>query len=205
MWYPDNKYPYTNFHDLNLDWVLWEIKTLRQMVESFEEEMLAKAYKYTDDEIVKALATIRGEARELENRINRQLDAMRNQINLFKAEVNAQIAEITKYLETSLDEINAKVTYFERLIDTKIEANNDYLLDALQKGMSNLYVINYFTGERVKIQDMFDYLAALHLVDAIRYDVLATRNITYDELAALMMTYTDLAAKGGILIPQKGA
>lgn len=31
--FPVNQFPYTNFHELNLDWILAEIKRLREIVE----------------------------------------------------------------------------------------------------------------------------------------------------------------------------
>lgn len=31
--FPVNQFPYTNFHELNLDWILAEIKQLREIVE----------------------------------------------------------------------------------------------------------------------------------------------------------------------------
>ena len=60
-------------------------------------------------------------------------------------------------------------------------------------------VINYFTGEQVSIQDMFNYLAGLHLTDAIDYDTMALRAKTYTEFANMNMTYTNLAMHGNTL------
>lgn len=64
------------------------------------------------------------------------------------------------------------------------------------KGVVNVRILNYFTGERVTVQEMFDTLAQLHLENPISYTELAAAGITYTALAALNMTYTELAVKG---------
>ena len=42
------QFPYTNFHDLNLDWILKEVDRVRTAVDTWSTEVLDAAKKYTD-------------------------------------------------------------------------------------------------------------------------------------------------------------
>lgn len=45
------QFPYTNFHDLNLDWVLKEVKRVSEAVDKWSTEVLDAAKAYTDVKI----------------------------------------------------------------------------------------------------------------------------------------------------------
>ena len=42
------QFPYSNFHELNLDWILQKIKELDEKVDSIEDRILKQANAYTD-------------------------------------------------------------------------------------------------------------------------------------------------------------
>ena len=46
-----NSFPYTNFHEMNLDWVLSKIKELEVLVNNLDESILQKAKEYTDEQL----------------------------------------------------------------------------------------------------------------------------------------------------------
>ena len=79
------QFPYTNFHDLNLDWVLKEVKRVSEAVDKWSTEVLDAAKAYTDEKI----ATVA------------QVDANTNLVispsaNSFDAAVEAQIRATTQ-------------------------------------------------------------------------------------------------------------
>ena len=67
-------------------------------------------------------------------------------------------------------------------------------------GIGGIKVINYFTGEKVSIQQMFDYLAALHATSGIDIDTLVARAKTVNEIIAYSATVTDLVTNGNTII-----
>ena len=71
----------------------------------------------------------------------------------------------------------------------------------MSESLSSLLVINFFTGQKVTIQSMFDTLAKLHIQDPLTYTDYAEKNITNTNLSLLNITYTDLVLKGKQLIP----
>lgn len=152
----------------------------------------------------------------LENQENEYTDAqianLKKEIDQTIVNINAQYNQFTQYTEGRLSEFNAKLNQQDNYIDSQIDsvnartdaaisANNVYIFDQIAKDLIDVKVINYFTGELVTIQEMFDYLCQFHLTNAITYSQLSTRQKTYDELAALNITYTELAINGGTLIP----
>lgn len=54
MWH---KYPYTNFHDLNLDWILETIKELQVFTKKVSDKV-DEAYKYMKDNLYDNAVTI---------------------------------------------------------------------------------------------------------------------------------------------------
>lgn len=148
---------------------------------------------YTDTEIAKIDAKV---TKQLEDTI-RTLNANNEE---FQRLVNNNLVLFDSRLNKLNDKIDASVVGVNDRIDLAIEQNNDYLFNELSKGLLDLKVINFFTGELVTVQEMFNYLASFHLSEGISYTGLADKNITYNELIALDISYTTLVTSGGIII-----
>ena len=203
----NHKYPYENFHELNLDWVLSKINEFQQNLDDLEERVtqaaIAAAKEYVDIEVADIrldLANLHDEVDELNRNFTETVDQLQLQYNTFVTAVDNSINRLVHRIEDFEDEINATVIGLTALMDQKIAVNNEYILDQVAQGLINLKVLNYFTGELVTVQNMFDTLAMLHLDNPITYTELANSNITYAQLAALNMTYSELAIKGNSFI-----
>ena len=149
------------------------------------------------------MASIRSEFAELtaevtrfEADVNANFASLRNDFSVFINAVNIQLNLMQKRIDDFADEIDAAIIGVNALTDLKIEQNNEYILDRVAEGIVNVKVLNYFTGELITVQDMFNYLSEFHLENPITYTELAAANITYTAYAALNMTYTELAVKG---------
>lgn len=203
----NHKYPYENFHELNLDWVLSKINEFQQNLDDLEERVtqaaIAAAKEYVDIEVADIrldLANLHDEVDALNRNFTETVEQLQLQYNTFVIAVDNSINRLVHRIEDFEDEINATVIGLTALMDQKIAVNNEYILDQVAQGLINLKVLNYFTGELVTVQNMFDTLAMLHLDNPITYTELANSNITYAALAALNMTYTELAVKGNSFI-----
>ena len=194
-----NKYPYTDLHELNLDWILKEMKDLQAAMEGLLETAIEEAKKYAKEYIDSQLADIENDFAVLQRNFD-NLDAeyhsdfqsLSNTVNAFINNMTGQINALRQYIDDSLEAQDLKMQLL-------IQQNNDYLLSEMENYLSQIKVINYFTGEKVTIQDMFNYLASLHLNDSIDYDTMAYRAKTYTELAGLNISYTNLAMHGNTL------
>ena len=194
-----NIYPYTDFHELNLDWVLQKLRDLQAQMDELIQKAIDEAKDYAKEYIDEQLGQIEDDFAELQNNFNilnaqyhNDFNTLNNTVNTFITNTTAQINSLKQYIDDSLTAQDMKMNLL-------IQQNNEYLLREMESYLSQIKVINYFTGEKVTIQDMFNYLASLHLNDSIDYDTMAQRAKTYTQLAALNITYTNLALHGNTL------
>lgn len=157
------------------------------------QDSLAEAKAYTDEQISILNSSLQDFVKALIDATNNTIAGLDNKINQNQAENNAKFQDID-------NEFNKVYTQ----INTAIENNNKFLVEEISKNLGNqLLVTNFFTGQRVTVQNMFDYLANLHVENGINYATLAERNYSYDELVALKITYSQMVINGNILIPAK--
>jgi len=201
-----NKYSYTDAHELNLDFLLLKIKELDTKVDELKEEIIAEAsdiaYERSKEYIDERVAGILTDFEDLQNDFNAlhdDFDAISDQFSDIAGEFNDLVEEVDNKILYLQDYINAQIGAVNIRTDAAIAANNDMILSTMETYLANIKVLNYFTGEYVSIQDMFDYLAMLHLDDSIDYNTMVTRAKTYSQLIALNINYTNLAMHGNTL------
>ena len=196
----DNKYPYLDFHELNLDWVIAKITEFDKKLDEYEDTVLEKAKEYTDSAIqesysglVSEFNTFKNEVTTLISGLDSRYDEFVNTVNDRMAITDANVLAISRKVDLVLSEANAYT-------NQAIINNNDYIIDQTTKALETVTVLNYFTGARTSIQDMFDYLAQFHLQNAISVNTLVERNKTVNSLIAYNMTMTQLATNGATII-----
>ena len=128
-----------------------------------------------------------------------KIASLRSDYNQFKQDVNTQVIGLATRIDTFEAQLAANAAAARKYADEAIAANNDYLFEQIDEQLIDVKVINYFTGAKVSVQEMFDYLAQFHLTNAINYAQMATREKTYNQFAALNITYTQLAVDGASL------
>ena len=202
-----NLYPYSDMHELNLDFILAKVKELDERVNEIAEEIAEQVEEDVKQYIDEQLALVIQEFNDMKSDYDQfKLDVegevdgleqdfinLTGEIDTFMYQVNLKIQGVKDYVDAQIVATNART-------DAAIIANNQMILDQLSQYLSNITVINFFTGEAISIQDMFDYLAMLHVNDSIDYATLASRNKTYADIAALNITYTDVVLHGNTLI-----
>lgn len=199
----DHKYPYSDFHELNLTWVIEKIQELNVNLTTLEERVKAETLEATKDYVDSRMADIISEFNALSSEVeslrlyfDNKVAELQGQYNIFIVSVRNQLDIMSARIEEFDQTIKNDIIGVNALTDLKIEQNNDYILEKVAEGLVNIKVVNYFTGELTSVQDMFNYLSRFHIEDAISYNELAGANITYNDYVALHMTYTELAQKG---------
>lgn len=195
-----NKYPYTNFHELNLDWILEKIKEFQAELESIREGILEEANAYTDQAITDRLAGVEAEFAQFKREVDLALDGFSDELTEVEQTIRDAIAAFEDELDHLSDEIAAFYLESQQYTNFAIEQNNDYLIRQIQEGLGGITVLNYFTGEEVSIQDMFDYLASLHATNAVPVNVLIARSLDVDHIISLNATCTDIAMNGNTVL-----
>lgn len=192
-----NKYPYTDFHELNLDWLLNEVSTIENRIDKLHDELKAELTvelkAYVDDEI----ASLSNAFEELSNKfdlLDSHVDELDAAFADFTTYVNNEIAGFKRYIDDQITATNLRT-------DLMIASNNQFLIDTMAEQLRNMTVLNFFNGEYVTIQQMFNILAQLHLTDGISYSQITARGYTYGSIEALNITYGDIVNHGNVLLP----
>lgn len=188
-----NKYPYTDFHELNADFLLERVKKIEEQIANIKEEIEGEIFEWVQQQLApyeEQLNQLIRDVEALQEETEETLAAYDARITNFITDVNNALAGIRAELIASIQAVND-------LTDLKIEQNNTWLLNQISENVGTLFqVLNPFTGTMMSIQEMIDYLSAFHIVDGIDYDTMNTRALTYAAFNALSITYTDLTLHG---------
>lgn len=190
-----NRYPYTDFHEMNLDWVIAKLKEMEGRIEGLKEEILTETIAASKDYIDSRLSEVILEFNDLKadfNALNNSFNSLNAEFIALKNSVAAQILELDNKIDAAVVGVNQRT-------DLLLQNMYNRIFEDLSASLAQIKVINYFTGEEVSVQDMFNYLAMLHLTDSIDYDTMALRAKTYTQLANLNITFTNLAMHGNTL------
>ena len=190
-----NRYPYTDFHELNLDYVLKKMKELEADLDGLLAEAVRQATENAEAYVDEKLAGVLQQFNQLKNDVDSlsdQFEGLETAFDAFTALVDRKIEVIQNTIDSRIAGVNART-------DALIASNNEFLLAEMGRYLNQITVTNYFTGLDTTIQDMFNYLAMLHLNDSITYATMAQRAKTYTYLVNLNMTYTNLVMHGNTL------
>lgn len=189
----EHAYPYTNFHELNADFLLKRLDNIEKSIQNIKEDIEGEVMEYVAQIIAPYETTLNNlitQVNNLDAQVKTTLEGYNLIITSFENSVNNQIAQIRADLTNSINAVNA-------LTDVKIEQNNIYLINQIMQNIGNVFtVIDPFTGETVSIQTMVDTLASFHITDGIDYDTMASRALTYAQFNALNLTYAQLLLHG---------
>lgn len=208
--YSKFNWPYVNFHELNLDWVVLKVRELDESV----AEVLAWKLSWDD-----TLNAITNELTILEGRVNdltsQQIAFIQNVNQRFqdladqnRQEINALIQSVDDRFHILDLQVTGRLDQQDVLIDAEIQSMTGQINDlanALELAIldlgSTFMVINPLSGEQTTVQGAINSLAALHALDALTagaYDALALTAGTYD---AKGLTAYQYDFQGGNYLP----
>lgn len=187
------EYPYTDPNRYNADWLLNKMKELEGRLDGILEEALKLTKEYVDIRLSEYQAQIA--------QIRNEIQAVSDRTDEISEEMVQQVARLEGLISDAERKAESLFIIANNRTDLQIARNNEYIFREIEDNiLANITVINYFTGANVTVQDMFDYLASLHLENAITYNGLRDKNLTYTELIAKRITYTELVKNGNTLL-----
>ena len=187
------EYPYTDPNRYNDDWLLNKMKELDARLNGIVEETLKLTKEYVDNRLINYQKQI--------SEIRRDIETLYDKDAELSDEMIRQVMRLEGLISLAERKAESLFIIANNRTDLLIEQNNEYIFREIEDNiLGNITVINYFTGERLTVQDMFNYLASLHLQNAITYNGLRDKNLTYTELVAKSISYTELVKNGGTLL-----
>lgn len=187
------EYPYTDPNRYNADWLLNKMKELENRLDGILEDALKLTKEYVDIRLSDYQAQIA--------QIRKEIQAVSDRTDELSEEIVQQVVRLEGLISDAERKADSLFIIANNRTDLQIERNNEYIFREIEDNiLATITVINYFTGEDVTVQAMFDYLASLHLQNAITYNGLRDKNLTYTELIAKSITYTELVKNGATLL-----
>lgn len=195
------QFPYTDFHNLNADWILQQTKYAVERVDS----LLDDVQKMIDDADAKFQEQFNAFRIEINNTINQLNIAMKE----FEERINAQFADYKKELEAQVQqalrdvqalidkfqaEINDQLSMMRVLIRDSEVRTRAYVDGEIQKvidmipEITSVYVRNPATGVVMPIQQALDELNNLYRYFALSCVEYSERNWTAEEYDGLDFT-----------------
>lgn len=168
-------FPYSNYHELNLDWILSKMKELQEnidVINSWKETFSAQI----NAQISNLISEVNEEFTQLKADIEKEFTDYRTETD---AKFEAQRAETDKQFALLTDAVNGRLTAFDGRI-----ADIESKLSDIENNLPRLvHVTNPFTGQSDSIQNVINMLADTQRSDALTasaYDALKLTAAAYD-------------------------
>lgn len=195
-----NQFPYSDAHELNLDWVIKTVKILSDHVDALQEEM-NQIEVMTKEEIESMIQLA------INTEVYPKMEEQKNQITQeYQAYVQSRISDLTAYI----DNINAELRiyidnqdiYYHQIAQSYTD---NALIEAKQytddKILNVTMMINPITGEyddvRNVVSDIVYYFHSDNSLTAAEYDAL---NLTAQAYDAYNLSAFDYDFHGKILL-----
>lgn len=191
-----NNLPYTNNHELNLDWIITKMKELDVNLQTIEERVKASTLEATKEYVDSQLSNLRKDFEDTKKYIDDKIVELNNNYSGFTKQTQDQIDLMSQRIYAFEKELKASIIGVNARTDQAIAQNNEYLLDKIDKGFINAKVLNPFTGEYVTFQSMVDYLAHFHIEGGLTAGTMATRALTAQQVSELNVTAQNLLLHG---------
>lgn len=177
-------FPYSNYHELNLDWILSKVKEIQTDIDEIN------AWKETFS------ASINQQIANLIKQVNTEFNQLKidieNEFTTYRKETDdkfeAQREETNKQFASLTDAVNARLLAFDGRI-----ADIESKLHDIENNLPILvHVTNPFTGMSDSIQNVINALADTQRSDALTasaYDALAKTAAGYDAYRITAVNY----------------
>lgn len=130
--------PYTNFHDLNLDWILNTVKKLEADVE-YVKNYFDNIDKEIDDKVAEAVAPVFTEMASLSNQLNTRMTNLQTALTNRMDTIELENSSYWANAQVQFDDIWRKINTLQFELPEFINPYNG-LMEQLQKILFDIYL-----------------------------------------------------------------
>ena len=176
-----NQFPYSDAHELNLDWVITTVKNLSAHVDALQEEM-SQIEVMTKKEI-EAMINL-----AIDTDVYPKMAEMKNQITReYQQYIQARIDDLTAYIDSQDAHYNELSRSYADHAESESKAYTD------DKILNVTMMINPITGDyddvRNVVTDIVDYFHSENSLTAAEYDALNLTAQAYDSYQLTAFDY----------------
>ena len=177
---------YTNFHDLNLNWILDQISSIDATMAQVNEA-LNKLDEYTQafNELSNMYYNLEADFLSFKSDVNGQIASGMNQLN-------TKFTELSAVLNSQYASFAAGVNNLITALQTEVNNLDTQLQQVITSLQDTIILFNPLTGEENTLQQIIYYLSSLHMADALTasaYDALELTATAYDAYALTAYQY----------------
>ncbi|MBO7309163.1 MAG: hypothetical protein J6V38_05985 [Kiritimatiellae bacterium] len=206
------QYPYTNFHDMNMDWILQQLKTITNDINALNEwkEYRTERDAWLDESIADLnnkyadlmllynsfVDTVNAKFDLLSKEITDQVDALElritRQVDDLEARVTAQVNALERELRAEMTAFRTSVDALLGVYNTRIIAVEQGLIEVENQIPNMMNIVDPYTGETNSIVNVIYEIVNRTKVNALTadaYDTAALTATAYDALALSAYEY----------------
>ena len=169
----DHKYPYTDFHELNLDYLL---EHYQQIINSINEiNSWITQHKIDYNEAIARLTTVENEINTFKAEVNAEFEILKTQlqnelttaINQMNTEVDNKLNALQNQVDNALSEINGRFEQLQTQINNEITSFKNYVSHEIIQIRNEMRANNTLIFEYVenRIQELIDSLPEILTID----------------------------------------
>lgn len=184
-------FPYTNFHELNLDWIVTKMKELNAKVIALDE--WAQIHKGEYQELLSRVVTLEGEIDTFETQIRSEFEQLKQQQSAEFAALKAETkAEITAEVSRLENKVNQTITELENEFNELIAAVNaqmrqmEYQLDQAilnlnnQFAANNAYIMEWVENRIQEFIDSLPEIVTVYVYNPVKGQITDVNEAIYD-------------------------
>lgn len=196
-----DQFPYANFHELNLDWLLATMKRVQSDIDDVNawKDAIQEGFEAVEARLVileKDQAALRTAFSEFTAAIDQKFDDRSNQLNIqfqnlryeLEKRVNDLINKVFEQINLLRAEITAQLEYNQLWVEARLSQFLASLPDYTQILVDNP-VRGYRTTVQVAIDDLYDVFSRLEGLTAQEYDNAGLTAEAYDGLGLTAAQY----------------
>ena len=159
----------------------YKMNEVIEALNNYYTNVLTAANAYTDEKVRDSIAVFEAAVADLTN-----------QFNAFTKDVGGTLSGFQQQMDENFAKQNDEIAGGRAYTDQSIADNNEWILEQISESLISVRVLNPFTGERVSIQDMIDYLSALHMTNTATISEIANAQKTVNVVIGYNATCTQM-------------